>query len=120
MKFLLQTLLIILLGFGAGYFLDWWTMAPVAALVSLFFVYKRAGWSFLSGLVGGYILWLGFALYLNTFNGGFLATKMGILFGGLSANGLLLATGLTGGLLAAFGALTGGLARTLGKSESAN
>ncbi|MCB0644075.1 MAG: hypothetical protein KDC44_20660, partial [Phaeodactylibacter sp.] len=72
MKFLLQTLLIVLVGFVAGALLDWWTLAPIAALVSVFFHYKNSSWNFLSGLLAGMILWLGFALYLNAFNGGLL------------------------------------------------
>jgi len=92
-------------------------MAPVAALISLFFVYKNNVWSFLAGLLAGFLLWAGMALYANTMNVGLLAEKMGQLFQGLSVNQLFLVTGLIGGLLIAFGALTGSLARTLGRSS---
>ena len=71
--------------------------------------------SFLGGFLGGLLLWGMMAFWINEGNEGILATRMGILLGGIGENGIIMATAIWGGLLAGLGALTGNLGRKLVK-----
>ncbi len=105
-NFFLSTLLIFLLGNLCRFGLPWWGIVPIAFTVA--FVFPQSGFgAFLAGFFAGAMLWGVHALLLNAANGGAFAEKIGQLFQGLSASQLLYATALMGGLLAAFGALTG-------------
>ena len=117
-KFLLVTLLILLFSNLCRFNLPWWTITPIAALVTLLLPLGNGFVAFLSGLLAGLLSWGLNAFLLNTANGGVIAGKMGQLFQGLSSTELVYVTALLGGLLAAFGALTGQWARALTTKEA--
>lgn len=109
MKYLYSIIIIILLGGLAQLFLPWWSLVVVAFLVA--YLFRLNGWQgFVCGFVGIFLLWGGYAFYLNQANTGILASRMGDLFslpsGSLS---ILLVTALIGGLMGGLAAATGGL-----------
>ena len=108
----LQFLLTILLGFIAQNYFPFWSMAAVAAIVALLFKYKNSAASFSVGFSAAFLLWCAYAYTLNLENLGLLATKLGELFN-VTGSHLPYVTGMVGGLLGGFGALTGSLARKL-------
>jgi cbb3-type cytochrome oxidase subunit 1 len=111
MKFLVSLLLIILLSFAACLYLPWWTIAPVAFVVTLL-IPQSAGASFLSSFLAIFIFWslLTFSMSLN--NEHILASKVSQVMIGMESHPLLiLATGLLGGVVAGFAGLSGSLLR---------
>jgi len=102
MHTLSQIGLIVILGALVSLFLPWWSFVLVAFGVC-FFLAKGTGSAFLAGFLGLFVLWGGYAFWLNQSNDGILAEKMGLLFGGLSPILMILVT-------AGLGAILGGLA----------
>ena len=119
MKHLLQLIIILGLGWFIQQHSPWWTMAVVGALAAFTF-HKRRWTSFMIGLIGGGILWFIPAYLANLENNGLLAQKIGILFGGLSPNLLLLLTALIGGITTGLGAWTGSAGRYLMQKNKGN
>jgi hypothetical protein len=105
---------VFILVFGClGYFgLPWWGIAVVAG-IAVFLFPLSGGKGFAAGFGAGYLLWFVAAMLHNMSNSGILSAKIGQLFMGVQGFHLLLITGLLGGLLAGFGALTGAYARQL-------
>jgi hypothetical protein len=114
MRFLLSVLLIAALGFIAGLYLPWWSIAIVSFLVALFLP-QRIGASFLSGFLGIFILWVILSFWIDQKNQGILSAKIASLFSlGGSSILLILLTGLVGGLTGGFAAMSGSsLKRTI-------
>jgi len=104
------SLSILILGNLGHFGLPWWSLVPVAALAGWLFPLS-AGKNFAFAFAAGLLLWLTNAFLLDAANGGLLSAKVGVLFQGLKSGYLLLLTGIFGGILAAFGAMTGRLAR---------
>lgn len=94
--------------------LPWWGLAPIAALAGWLFP-QNALRSFAAGFLGGFLLWIAAALWMDIPNNGLLAAKIGNLFAGLSRWNILVLTGILGGLVSAFACLTGLWARALFK-----
>jgi len=109
---LLTILFILAVGQLSRFGLPWWAVAPIGAVAGWLFQQMPAK-SLVSGFIGGFLLWLLQALWLDMGNEGILSGRIGSLFMGLSTALLLAITGLLGGLLAGFGCLTGRLARDL-------
>lgn len=86
--------------------LPWWAW-PIFAAVLAFFLKVRPKAALLGGLIGGFLLWGGYAGLLNVQNDGILSARIGQLLGGVGGGTLVLVTGLLGGLFASLGALTG-------------
>jgi len=108
MKFLLQLLFTIILCCALQYFLPWWTVAIGTFVVAFFFDSK--GWpSFAAGFIGVAILWLMIAGYITITTDSILTSKLNQL---LPINSFII-TGLVGGLVGGFGALTGAYFRKL-------
>ena len=109
-----NTLLIIVFVLAAGQLchigLPWWGLAPIGAVAGWLFP-QHAGRILLAGFIGGFLLWVVAAFWLDAPNGGILSARIGNLFMGLSRWHILLLTGLLGGLLAGLGCLTGCWAR---------
>lgn len=107
MKFLVATLLTAALGFVAGKFLPWWSIAIVAFAVALL-VQQNPGRGFLSGFLGIFLLWGILALWIDVQNDGVLSRQIAKLLplGGSSIL-LILVTGLVGALVGGFAAMTG-------------
>jgi hypothetical protein len=112
MKFLTATLLTALLAFISGLFLPWWFIAITSLIVALI-VHQRAGKAFASGLLGMMLLWSGLAWWITIKNHGILSAKIANVLP-LSGNTflLILVTGLVGGLVGGFGAMTGSYLRS--------
>ena len=111
MRLLLAILLTAALGFIAGKFLPWWSIAIVAFLVALLLP-QRIGKSFLSGFLGIFLLWSVVALWIDSKNDSLLSSKIASLFplGGSSIL-LILVTALIGALVGGFAALSGAALR---------
>ena len=109
---LLAIILTSLLAFVAGLFLDWWSIALAAFIVSLL-LYQRPILAFFSGFFGIFILWGIIALWKNIENDGILATKIANLLplGGSDAL-LILVTAVIGALVGGLAGITGSYLRT--------
>ncbi len=115
MKFLTATILTALLGFISGLFLPWWGIAITSLLVAVL-VHQKGGKAFLSGFLGLFLLWALLAWWIDMKNNGVLSKKIaGILPLGGSSIVLILVTGLIGGLVAGFAAMSGSYLRASSK-----
>ena len=111
MKFLTATILTAILAFISGLFLPWWGIAITSLLVAVL-VHQKVGKAFLSGLVGVFLLWAGLAWWIDMKNNGILSKKIAtILPLGGNTILLILVTGLIGGLIAGFAAMSGSFLR---------
>ena len=114
MRFILSVLLIAVLGFIAGMYLWWWTIAVVAFLV-LIMLPQRLGSSFLAGFLGIFIMWFLVAFLRDMKNDHILSEKVASLFKlGPNSILLILITALVGGLVAGFAAMSGSSLRRAG------
>lgn len=113
MKFIISTILTALLSFVLGLYLPWWSIAIGPLIVAI--AVHQVGWkAFLSGFIALFLLWGVHAWLINSANEGILAAKVSMLI--LQVENpllLILVTGLIGGVVAGFAALTGSLARKL-------
>ncbi len=115
MKFLTATFLTALLAFISGLFLPWWGVAITSLLVAMV-VHQKAGKAFLAGMLGVFLLWAGLAWWIDMKNNGVLSTKVAsVLPLGGNAILLILLTGIVGGLVAGFAAMSGSFLRTTNK-----
>ncbi|MFC0184926.1 hypothetical protein SAMN04515674_11011 [Pseudarcicella hirudinis] len=93
------------------FFLPWWTIALCSG-ISSFFLAKSGGEAFMKGLVSAFLLWLIFALYYHLSTNGILSQKIANI---LPVNGrttvLIILSAFIGGLVAAWGSLSGYLLR---------
>jgi len=111
MKFMLSLLIMMLLSFAICLFLPWWTIAPVCFLVSAVIPQKR-GIAFLTGFLAVFLLWAGMSFMISSLNEHILAHRMSLLM--LKKDSpvlLILLTGLIGGVVGGFAALSGSLLR---------
>jgi hypothetical protein len=107
MKFIISTLLIILLSFCSGLFLPWWGFALFAFIVSAL-IPQRPGVAFLSGFLALLILWGGLAWLLDEANNRILSVKIAsILPLGGSSTLLIAVTAVVGALVGGAAALSG-------------
>jgi hypothetical protein len=107
MRLLISILLIAALSFIAGMYGPWWTIAIVAFLVALL-IPQSIGRSFLAGFLAILILWVILALVKDMSNDSYLSARVAQLFK-LGAASLLLVfiTGVIGGLVGGFAAMSG-------------
>ena len=112
MKYLLGITGIIVIGFVAQSFFEWWVIAVVAAIVGAFIRLNNVQ-SYLVGFLGVFLLWGAYAAFMNSGNDGILANKIGAMLGGLGAYQMVLVTAILGGIMGGFAALTGSLGRNL-------
>lgn len=107
MKAVISTFLIILLSFVACLYLPWWSIAIVAFVVSAF-IRQKPIVSFMGGFVGLFLLWSILSFYISVNNDHILAHRISLLILPTDSPYLLvLTTGLIGGIVAGFAALTG-------------
>ncbi len=107
MKFTITIILTALLSFAACLYIDWWSIAIAAFIVALIIPLKPLH-SFLSGFIALFLLWSLLAWYISANNDHLLAHKISLLI--LSTDNpflLIVITGLTGGLVAGFAAVSG-------------
>jgi hypothetical protein len=107
MRFLVAFLLTGLLSFIASLRFDWWVIAIVAFVVAI--MVQQKGWkAFLAGFAGIFLLWVSLAWWMDAANTGILSQKIAtVLPLGGSSILLILITGLVGGLVGGFAALSG-------------
>lgn len=107
MKFIIAILLTAALGFIAGKFLPWWSIAIVAFLVALL-LQQSLGKGFLSGFLGIFLLWGALALWIDVKNNQLLSQQIAkVLPLGGSSILLVLVTALVGALVGGFAGFTG-------------
>ncbi len=107
MKAVISTFLIILLSFVACLFFPWWSIAVVAFIVSAI-IRQKPIISFLGGFIGLFLLWSILSFYISVNNDHILAHRISLLIIKEDSPYLLvLMTGLIGGIVAGFAALTG-------------
>lgn len=109
MKFIVSILLTALLAFVAGLFttLPWWIFVASSFVVSAL-IHQAPGKSFLSGFFGLFLLWVVLAFIKDAANEHLLSTKVALILPlGGSYLMLILVTGIIGGLISGFAALTG-------------
>lgn len=110
MKFLVALILTALFSFIAGLLLPWWSIAVVAFLVALF-IHQGPARSFLAGFLATFLLWCILSWWIDMKNESILSSRIGTLLGvGNHPFLLILITGLVGGLVAGFAALSGSFA----------
>ena len=96
-------------------FLPWWIIAVVAFVIA-YFVKQNSFMAFLSAFTAIFLLWTIYAYMLSSANDNILLAKVTELMKALtkgSTTTLYLITGVIGGLVSGFGALTGSLAGKL-------
>lgn len=108
MRFAIQVLVILILGFFMELVLPWWSIA-VAAFAGGLFLHTRM--NFLAGFLGIGVLWLGKALITDLSSPSDLADRVAVLFMLHSKFLLLLVTLLLGGVVGGFASMTGGALR---------
>ncbi|MBL7740627.1 MAG: hypothetical protein JNK14_15525 [Chitinophagaceae bacterium] len=115
MKFIVAVILTASLAFAAGLWFDWWSIAIAAFIVALL-VHQKAGKAFLAGFTGLFILWGGFAWWMDMQNESILSKKIAATLP-LGGNAILLivVTALVGALVAGFGAMSGSYLRSSNK-----
>lgn len=106
MKLILRILLIIVITYLLSLYAQWWILIGVAFLVG-FIIYGNSFNVFLSGFLGGGLLWLSYSWYLDVQTNSILSEKIVELFPFDESLYLIIASGLIGALAGGFGAVTG-------------
>lgn len=104
MKFFIQTIFIAILGFFLELFLPWWSIAIAAFLGGMIF---NTNVNFAAGFLGIALLWTLKALLMENAGDTNLTERISQIFF-LATPLLFLVTGVIGGLVGGFGAMTGG------------
>ena len=87
-------------------FASWWWIAVVSFVAAI--LVGRSKWeAFLSGFLGVAAVWVAQSFFVNQANEGLLAEKIAQIFKLPSGEWLLVITGVIGGLVGAFSALSG-------------
>ena len=112
-NFLTSIIIIITASALLQQFLPWWIMA-IPAFIVCFFVEQKSFAAFGAGFVAVFCVWFGYSFFLSAANNNILAIKVAEL---LPLKGrvwlLLTVTGLVGGLVSGFAALSGNLTAKL-------
>ncbi|RYY55098.1 MAG: hypothetical protein EOO09_11805 [Chitinophagaceae bacterium] len=118
MKFFAALFLTALLCFIGGLYAPWWIIAPVAFLVAL--LIPQQPWkSWVTGFLAVFFTWGIIAFWIDRDNASLLSIKIGQLIGvGEKPFLLVILSGLVGGLVAGFAALSGFYLRTSKKSRN--
>lgn len=110
MKFTILLISLMALGYLSQFFFPWWAIVPIAFVGGMTLA-KNGPHAFAAGFLSIYILWAAQSLWISMANEGILASKMGILLGGVPGAALPWVSGLVGGILSGLGALAGFLGR---------
>ncbi len=111
-KDILAVGLFILLGFLLQSFFSLWSIA-ILGLIFGWLINRSNGHTFLLGGLAVFLLWGGYAFWLDSANAGILSARIGKLLGNLPPLGLVLLTAFLGGIVGSFSALSGSMARKL-------
>ena len=113
MKFFVAIVLTALLSFVAGIYIKWWWFFAIIAFVVALLVNQGSAKAFLSGFLGLFLLWAGLAWWIDIKNESVLSVKIAELLPlGGSAFALILITGVIGGLVAGFAAMSAAFLRS--------
>jgi len=107
MKFLVQIIITIVIGYLLQTFLPWWTMA-IGTFAVAFLLGNKGFPSFAAGFLAIGLLWIGYAFYVDMVTSSILTEKLNRL---LPVNSFIL-TVLIGGFVGGFASLTGSLMRS--------
>ena len=116
MKFFAKIILTAASCYIAELFFPWWIIAVCAFVVNLFLPTKGFN-AFLSGFLGVGLLWLIFAWLIDIDTSSLLTDKIANQFGLNSSSLLVALTGMVGGVVGGFAAMSGSLFRNLRQSE---
>lgn len=105
MKFIIKTILTIILAYLFQLWLPWYSIA-IAAIITSIIIPSKGFTAFLSGFVAIFLLWSITAHLIDSANQQILSSRIASIFS-TTPSILLLATGLLGGLAAGFSSLTG-------------
>ena len=108
MRFAVQILVILALGYILELFLPWWSVA-IAAFAGGLILTTR--WNFIAGFAGIGLLWLGKALITDLSSESDLADRVARIFMLHNTALLLLVTFILCGLVGGFAAMSGGALR---------
>ncbi|MEL6562004.1 MAG: hypothetical protein AAFQ94_27705 [Bacteroidota bacterium] len=106
MKLIIRIILIAFVGFFASSMIGWWVLIPVAFLIS-FFLYGNNFASFLSGFLGGGLLWMGYAWKIDTETNQIMSNQLASILTLSDPILLVLVTGVIGALIGGLGSLSG-------------
>ena len=112
MNFLRNTIIIAVVTFLAQLFLPWWIIAPIAFVLG-YALSKNGTQAFFSAFLAVFSLWAVYALVIDIHNEHILSTRIAALFHLPNSTVLILVTGLVGGLVAGFSALSGRLIKNI-------
>jgi hypothetical protein len=111
MKFLANTILIILFSLLVCLYFPWWSIAIVAFIIPVLIPQGHLA-SFISGFVALFLLWGILSLWISISNGNILAHRVSLLiFKADNPYLLVIITALIGAMVAGFAALTGSFLR---------
>ncbi len=113
MKITVAIILTAFLAYVTGLYstLPWWSFAITSLLVSVA-IHQKPGKAFLSGFLGLFLLWAVLAFLKDSANEHVLSAKVAqLLLKSSSSIAIILLTGMIGGLVSGFAALTGSYLR---------
>ena len=123
MRFILTLIILIIAVAAAQLYFPWWSMV-IACYVVVGLSGMRGWASFVTGFLAVFLLWGGYALFLNQ-GDSTLPMKMASIFNNLDATFgdnspyiLVLATALMGALLGGMAAMTGSFGRNMFRSRA--
>lgn len=106
MRFIIVIVTTAVFSFISGIYYPWWMIAVISFAVSLLLPQKPAV-AFIAGFLSIFLLWIILAASINASNNGILAGRVGQLFKiGSNPAILIFITGLIGGLISGFAALS--------------
>ena len=118
MKLILKILLIAALTYAGGFVLPWWIVILISFLIC--FLLDSSGISsFVSGFLGGGIVWLFYSWYIDAQTESIMSSKIIQLFPFGDRIILIILAGLIGAFSGGFGALSGNSFKLLFKKKKA-
>lgn len=116
MRFVFKIILIAGLCYIFELFLPWWSVVMAAFLVNLWMPGKGFI-DFLNGFLGVGLLWLIYALLIDSETSSILSARIAQLFSLPNASFIIALTGLVGGVVGGFAALSGSQFRRIFKKD---
>ncbi len=111
MKGLITFLLTGVLSYVAGLFYPWWSIAVVAFVIALI-IRQHPLKAFFTAFLSVFVFWFGFSFFIDLANDHILANRMALLFFKVSSPILMcVVSGLLGGIVAGFAALSASFLR---------
>lgn len=112
MKLFARIVLILVLTYLLSHYFQWWTIIAISFIVG-FVIYGNGFNVFISGFLGGGLLWLSYAWHLDLQTSSILSNKIVELFPFDDNTFLVIGAGLIGAFSGGLGAVTGNSFRQL-------